>query len=76
MKKKRGNPNWGKPDLNTAHHAQPTSFEEVVRKWQLLPDQYVTSPQLKDWVRRNKEQKYVPLDLLKAWGFDSDGSLY
>lgn len=75
MKKKRGNPNWGKPDLHAAFRVQPNSFEQVVRNLQLLPEQYLDSVQLKDWVRKNKDQKYVPSDLLKAWNFEAEGDL-
>jgi hypothetical protein len=71
MKKKRGNPNWSKPDLHSTARIQANSFEEIVRKLRLLPEQYVNSVQLKDWVRKNKDQKYVPSDLLKAWDFET-----
>ena len=71
MKKKRGNPNWGKPDLHPTARIQANSFEEIVRKLRLAPEQYVNSVQLKDWVRKNKDQKYVPSDLLKAWDFET-----
>jgi hypothetical protein len=30
----------------------------------------VTSGELKEWVRRNKDHKYVPSQLLAAWRFD------
>jgi hypothetical protein len=49
-----------------------TSFERVVRALQLSPDQYLESAPLKEWVRRHKDEKYVPSDLLKAWGFAED----
>jgi len=39
MKKKRGNPNWGKPDLHSTARIQANSFEEIVRKLRLLPEQ-------------------------------------
>ena len=39
MAKKRGNPNWGKPDIQAAP-VVPTSFEEVVRKLRLSPADY------------------------------------
>jgi len=42
VKKKRGNPNWGKPDLHSAARIQANSFEEIVRKLRLSPEQYVT----------------------------------
>jgi hypothetical protein len=67
MAKKRGNPNWGKPDMNIGPYTGATSFEEIVKKLQLSPNEYVNSQQLKDWVQRNKDQKYVPSNLLQAW---------
>jgi hypothetical protein len=32
----------------------------------------VNSAALKEWARANKDEKYVPSELLKAWGFDED----
>ena len=49
-----------------------TSFEQVVKDLGLSPEQYESSARLKDWVRRNMDEKYVPSDLLKAWGFEKD----
>ncbi|HVP51385.1 MAG TPA: hypothetical protein VMT05_04700 [Terriglobales bacterium] len=49
-----------------------TSFEQIVKKLGLSPEQYEGSALLKDWVRRNMEEKYVPSDLLKVWGFEND----
>jgi len=71
MKRKRGNPKWGKPDIHPIAPIQPNSFDQVVRKLRLSPDQYIDSAQLKDWVRKNKDHKYVPSDLLATWGFDA-----
>jgi hypothetical protein len=66
--KRRGNPNWGKPEpmLTT-----PTisSFDALVKSLGLSPDEYADSKQLKELVRLNKDQKYVPQDLLRLWGF-------
>jgi hypothetical protein len=73
MKKKRGNPNWGKPDLKPAPIVAP-SFEEVVKKLRLSPTEYASSVPLKDWVQKNKDQKYVPSDLLKTWKITADES--
>jgi hypothetical protein len=36
------------------------------------PNQYKDSLPLKEWVRQNKDDKYVPPDLLKHWGFYED----
>jgi hypothetical protein len=74
MAKKHGNPNWGKPDIH-AGPAVPTSFEEVVKKLRLSPADYEGSLTLKEWVRKNKDQKYIPDDLLKLWGFEVKGDL-
>lgn len=38
--------------------------------FKLLPEEYVHSAALKDWVRANKHNKFVPEGLLQAWGFD------
>ena len=37
--------------------------------------EYESSIQLKEWVRKNKDQKYVPSDLLQAWNIDGDEGL-
>lgn len=44
------------------------SFEEAVQQFGLSPAEYAASEPLKDWVRRNMDHKYVPSDLLAAWG--------
>jgi len=49
-----------------------TSFEQVVKQLRLSPHEYVSSAALKEWVRANKDEKYVPSYLLKAWGFSED----
>jgi hypothetical protein len=67
MVKKRGNSNWGKPNLNDGSQAGPSSFEEIVKRLGLSPDDYEDSAQLKAWAQKNKDQKYVPPNLLQAW---------
>jgi len=74
MTKRRGNPNWGKPEpyvLGTS----VSSFEAVVKSLGLSPDQYETSSSLKEWVHKNKDHKYVPLNLLEAWGFKAQSEI-
>lgn len=73
MAKKRGSPNWGKPELNTVPYTGTSSFEEVVKKLRLSPQEYGDSVQLKDWARKNKDQKYVPSNLLVLWGLEVKG---
>ena len=70
MAKKRGNPNWGKPELNIIPYTGASSFEEVVRKLRLSPAEYEGSIQLKAWVQKNKDHRYVPSSLLQAWGVE------
>ena len=70
MAKKRDNPNWGKPEVNSVPYTGTSSFEEVVKKLRLSPSQYEDSIHLKEWARKNKDQKYVPSNLLQAWGLD------
>jgi hypothetical protein len=42
----------------------------MVRELNLLPEEYANSAKLRAWVLRYKDEKYVPSDLLKAFGFE------
>jgi hypothetical protein len=50
----------------------PSAFERVVKNLGLSPEEYQSSLLLKEWVRQNMEEKYVPIYLLKVWGFTED----
>jgi hypothetical protein len=63
--RKRGNPNWGKPDVFKT--SDPSTFEQVVSRLGLSPHEYESSTALKKWVLMNKDHKYVPQELLNAW---------
>jgi hypothetical protein len=69
---RRGNPNWGKPDTAGPVDVSPTSFEQIVEQFGLTPEQYVKSVRLREWARTNKNSKYIPESLLKAWGLEAD----
>ena len=56
-------------------HGEST-FEHVARRLHLSPEKYANSRELKEWVRRNKDHKYVPSQLLVLWGFDVDVKLF
>jgi hypothetical protein len=56
-------------------HGEST-FERIARRLGLSPSQYASSAELKAWVRKNKDHKYVPPRLLEAWGFDVDDELF
>jgi hypothetical protein len=62
----KGNPNWGKPYGDVP--GTPSSFEEMVQRLKLSEDEYRSSIPLKEWAQKNKDSKYVPQDLLEAWG--------
>jgi hypothetical protein len=66
----KGNPNWGEACGDIPN--TPTSFEEMVRRLKLSEKEYRNSNPLKEWAQKNKNRKYVPLDLLEAWGIDVD----
>ncbi|MGD1024845.1 MAG: hypothetical protein ABR880_18810 [Candidatus Sulfotelmatobacter sp.] len=51
---------------------QASSFDHVVAILGIRPDQYKDSLPLKQWVQKNKDQKYVPTELLKHWGLEDD----
>jgi hypothetical protein len=53
-----------------------STFEHVAHRLHLSPEKYATSEELKEWVRRNKDHKYVPPQLLELWGFEVDDELF
>ena len=75
MAKRRGNPNWGKPEPIGPVVPTVTSFEQVVKEFKLTPDQYIRSTRLREWARRNRNSKYIPEALLEAWGFEIESTL-
>ncbi|HLQ51037.1 MAG TPA: hypothetical protein VK738_12060 [Terriglobales bacterium] len=75
MAKRRGNPNWGKPEPIGPIIPVVTSFEQAVKEFKLSPDQYQRSIRLREWARRNKNSKYIPEPLLQAWGFEIENTL-
>jgi len=53
----------------------PSSFEEKVRTLGLKPAEYLSSTELRKWVTEKMNSRYVPSDLLKAWGLSVDAGL-
>jgi hypothetical protein len=53
---------------------EPSSFDRIVASLGIGPDQYKDSPPLKEWVAKNKDQEYVPTELLKHWGLDDEAA--
>jgi hypothetical protein len=75
LHKRRGNPNWGKRDatLRYSHEVEITEFESMVTKFGLTADQIIRSTRLREWAKKNKNNKYVPEYLLEAWRLKVDG---
>ena len=73
-KRKRGNPNWGRPTPPAPVLA--TEFELQVTQLQLTPEMYTSSRELRIWCVGNKNRIYIPEWLLGKWGIvvDSDFS--
>jgi hypothetical protein len=69
-KRKRGNPNWGRPFLPVP--ALPTEFELRARHLQLTAEMYASSRALRVWCQQNRNRLYVPEWLLKEWGITVD----
>jgi len=69
MTRRRGNPNWGKPETGPVV-VLPSQFETLVAKLGLSPDEYARSSELREWCRRNRNEHYVPEALLKEWRLD------
>jgi hypothetical protein len=69
MAAQRGTPNSNRSGATNAPPFSESSFERVVDSLKLSPDQYQSSTELREWVLRNKDHKYVPPELLKAFGF-------
>jgi hypothetical protein len=69
-KRKRGNPNWGRPIAPSL--ALPTEFEMRVRQLQLTTETYTYSRDLRAWCEQNRNRLYVPEWLLEEWGITVD----
>lgn len=64
-KRKRGNPNWGRPILVPN---LPTEFELQTKHLHLTALMYPYSLELHAWCEQNRNRIYVPEWLLEEWG--------
>jgi hypothetical protein len=69
-RRKRGNPNWGRPMPPAAVLA--TEFELQAKQLQLTPEMYASSRELRDWCWQNRNRIYIPEWLLAEWRLDVD----
>lgn len=70
---KRGNPLWSQGLGAAPVPPIPSDFERVAARLKLSPEQYTSSPQLREWVEKNWRQKFVPEKLLKVWHLNDWG---
>jgi hypothetical protein len=70
VKRKRGNPNWGRPIAPLL--ALATEFELRVGQLQLTAEMYTSSRDLRAWCAINRNRLYVPEWLLEEWGIAVD----
>jgi hypothetical protein len=54
LRRKRGNPNWGRPMPPVP--ALATEFELRVRRLQLTPGTYASSAELRAWCQQNRNR--------------------
>jgi len=45
-----------------------SSFEQMDKALNIFPEECRSSPELKDWVRRNTDQRYLPVALKSPLG--------
>ena len=72
MRRHHVNRNFTKPEAIGPIVFSPSSFERIVTALKISPEEYRSSPKLKEWVRRNKDHRYVPTELLEVFGFQVD----
>jgi hypothetical protein len=71
MRQRQVNRNFTKPGSSQIVFSA-NSFEQMVKTLNISPEEYRSSTALKEWVRQNKDQRYVPPELLEAFGFQVD----
>jgi hypothetical protein len=52
-----------------------SEFERVAARLSLDPDEYADSQELRQRAEKNKDARFVPERLLKAWGLSLRGSI-
>jgi len=72
MRRKHLNRSFTKPEAIGPIVFFPSSFERMIATLKISPKEYRSSPKLKEWVRRNKDHKYVHTELLQVFGFQVD----
>jgi hypothetical protein len=62
---------WLPARQKSTNHGDPVSVPLLAEMVAMPgPPEYEGSIPLQEWARKNKDQKYVPSNLLQAWGLD------
>jgi hypothetical protein len=69
MRRRRGNPNWGKPGQVPT---TVTEFDTQLTKLGLTKQTCVASVELRRWCESHRTRCYIPEWLLEAWGIPID----
>ena len=72
--RRRGNAAWSS-GIPAPIPPTVSEFERIVARLRLEPDEYVGSQELREWAEANKDARFVPERLLKAWGLSLRGSI-
>jgi hypothetical protein len=75
MPNRRRNLNWTRSTPEAITPGGTSTFEHLVAMLGLAPEQYEGSTVLREWARKNKNDKYVPPELLQAWRLTVDTGL-
>jgi hypothetical protein len=73
--KKRGNPGWGKPEVNNVPYTGTSSFEEVVKRLRLSPSDYEASIHLKEWGAKEQGSEIRAVEPATGVGLGCEGGL-
>ena len=75
MPKRSGKPHWTRRFAVAVTPAGASTFEHLTAMLGLSPEQYKDSTQLREWARKNKNNRYIPPELLQAWGLTVETDL-
>lgn len=69
---RRGHPNFTNPSRIGPLKKSPTSFDSLIAELGMSAQECTSSPDVRQWVIRNKDDKYVPIEILEAFGLSAE----
>lgn len=70
MGKNARNPGWTNGGENKIQESYVTAFEAKAAQLGLQPWEWAESTTLREWALKHRNHRYIPEDLLNAWGID------